>query len=317
MSKQPWQWTEDDILAIVRENQPENLTLDYKAAGSLAKTDGKKTEISKDVSAMANSAGGTLVYGIDEQKAQGGPLKLNPIDPKAISPEWLEQIIDANIQRRIPGLRVTPVQIAGAGQVVYVVSVPQSNLAPHMAVDHRYYKRLGTTTAAMEEYEVRDVSRRSESPDLIVTFNLLNAPSVGGLMVIPEIENHNPEPAFYATIRLYLPKSVIKGERVSSISPEWNETGIVNLLWEDHSFEFVGHRFSWGVQNRPPLLEGEKHQLGRFSFKLNHESAETTLLVGLELRAPKMQTKLIAYRLVFGINGFFQRTVERLRHPVE
>src|SRR5580704_16950012 len=101
---------------------------------------------------MANSAGGVIIYGIDEQKKTKGPIQFDPcIDPNEISPEWLEQVIDSGIQRRIDGIKINPVRIASGGKPVYVVCVPQSNRAPHMASDHRYYKRLGTTTAPMEE----------------------------------------------------------------------------------------------------------------------------------------------------------------------
>ena len=59
----PWQWSENDLLVFERQQTPERLDREYKAAGALANTDGKKTEIGKDVSAMANSAGGVIIYG--------------------------------------------------------------------------------------------------------------------------------------------------------------------------------------------------------------------------------------------------------------
>jgi len=66
--REPWEWEEQDIQALIHEQRRENFQLEYKRSDSLAKTDPRKTEISKDVSAMANSAGGIIVYGIDEQK---------------------------------------------------------------------------------------------------------------------------------------------------------------------------------------------------------------------------------------------------------
>lgn len=56
--KPPWEWDESDIQELVAGQVQESLTLDYKACDALARTDGKKKEISKDVSAFANSAGG-------------------------------------------------------------------------------------------------------------------------------------------------------------------------------------------------------------------------------------------------------------------
>jgi predicted HTH transcriptional regulator len=66
--KPPWEWEEGDISSMIASQIKESLTLDYKACEALALTDGKKKEISKDVSAFANSAGGTIVYGVQEDK---------------------------------------------------------------------------------------------------------------------------------------------------------------------------------------------------------------------------------------------------------
>ncbi len=61
-------WTaEDDLLGLIRDGVQESIELDYKRCDSLDRRDSrKKTELSKDVSAFANSAGGTLVYGMKE-----------------------------------------------------------------------------------------------------------------------------------------------------------------------------------------------------------------------------------------------------------
>jgi predicted HTH transcriptional regulator len=60
-------------------------TLDYKSSGALAKDSKSRDELCKDVSAFANSAGGQIVYGIDEKnkKLDGG---------SALTREWIEQV---------------------------------------------------------------------------------------------------------------------------------------------------------------------------------------------------------------------------------
>jgi hypothetical protein len=192
---EPWQWQEEDINNLIREQRPEDLRLEYKKSDSLAKSDAKKTEITKDVSAMANSAGGVIIYGIDEQKKSHGPIQLDGgIDPNEISTEWLEQVIGYGIQRRIDGVIVRAVKIAAAERAAYVVWIPQSYRAPHMAADHRYYKRLGTTTAVMEEYEVRDVGRRSESPDLHLDLTVRDTGTTGVVQLEPRIGNRSQSP---------------------------------------------------------------------------------------------------------------------------
>lgn len=59
--------TETDLLALITAGVEESAALDYKRADSLNKRDDrKKTEITKDVSSFANSAGGVIIYGIAE-----------------------------------------------------------------------------------------------------------------------------------------------------------------------------------------------------------------------------------------------------------
>lgn len=134
---------------------------------SLQKTDGKKKEISKDVSAFANSAGGTIIYGVEEDKHFPTSID-NGFDPRDISKEWIEQVINSTINRRIDGIRIKEIALSGAknGRSIYAVSIPQSRRAPHMAADKRYYKRFNFESVPMEDYEVRDVSRRLESRSL-------------------------------------------------------------------------------------------------------------------------------------------------------
>lgn len=168
--KQPWEWDENDLLMLINTGVKESIELDYKRCDSLGKSDGKKAEISKDISALANSAGGTIIYGMVEDGHV--PTKIDEgYDLSVISKEWLEQIINSNIHRRIDGIRINQIELT-TGKVVYAVYVPQSSHAPHQAVDKRFYKRFNFESKPMEEYEIRDVSRRSDSPDLNLTFEV-------------------------------------------------------------------------------------------------------------------------------------------------
>lgn len=138
--KEPALWDENDLKELIKDGVGESLTLDYKRAAALTpKTEGVKNEISKDVSAFANSAGGVIVYGITEQGHL--PVAIDGMDPNVASREWLDQVIASRIQRRIDGVRINQVRLT-SGQVVYVVDIPQSDRTPHMASDKRFYKRF-------------------------------------------------------------------------------------------------------------------------------------------------------------------------------
>ena len=161
-------WTREQLDKMIADGVEEGLSLDYKRADSLAKTDGKKSEVTKDVSSFANASGGVLIYGVaefEDEPRKHLPERLDPIKRTEISKEWLDQVIQSS-QPRIEGVVIYPVTISDADNTVcYVVEVPQSHTA-HMARDHRYHKRHNFTTAQMEDYEVRDVMNRRTLPKI-------------------------------------------------------------------------------------------------------------------------------------------------------
>lgn len=167
-------YTEAELSQMITNKIEENLHLDYKGAGSLAATDGKKKEIAKDISAFANSDGGYVIYGILEYSdvaLRHLPEKFDPIDRTVISKEWLEQVINSNIQPKISGLTIHPIALnSDANQVAYVVNIPKSNTA-HQASDKKYYKRYNFESVAMEDYEIKDIINRLSSPDLDLILN--------------------------------------------------------------------------------------------------------------------------------------------------
>lgn len=167
LMKEPMEWDEDDVARLVADKVGESLTLEFKSCDALMKTEERKREISKDVSAFANSAGGVIIYGLIEYRETHNAAEIDDgYDPSKISNEWLEQVINSNIQRRIEGLRIKTIALNKRNpvRVIYVVSIPESNRAPHMAADHRFYKRFELQSVAMEEYEVRERFRREAYP---------------------------------------------------------------------------------------------------------------------------------------------------------
>ncbi len=168
----PKAWTEAKIQNFINSEIEESLTLEYKSAEALAKVEYNKHEITKDVSALANAAGGLLIYGIREYSEPSKrhlPEKITPVNRAEFPREWLEQVINS-IRPRIDGLLIHSVQLStGEDDVVYIVEVPQSTTA-HQAQNHRYYKRFNFQSVPMEDYEIRDVIFREKMPDVEVNF---------------------------------------------------------------------------------------------------------------------------------------------------
>ena len=154
-----------DIEDLIKNEVEENLYLDYKAAGALAKDGPKKIEITKDVSSFANSDGGIIIYGVSEK--DGKPYEITPIDGKVFSKEWLENVIQT-IQPKIDGIKIYPIRVDDAEHSIYVVKIPRSDRTPHMAKDYRYYKRINFQSTPIEDYEVKDLYNRVSTPKLSI-----------------------------------------------------------------------------------------------------------------------------------------------------
>jgi hypothetical protein len=167
-------WDLERIQRNITDKVEEDLHLDYKGAGSLASTDGKKAEIAKDVSAFANSDGGTILYGVlefqDPQKSHL-PEKIDAVDRNVFSKETLENIINSRISPKIHGIKITPITIGDEkdNKVVYAVEIPKGTTA-HQSSDKRYYRRLNFQSVMMDDWEIKDVINRTTVTNVEVLF---------------------------------------------------------------------------------------------------------------------------------------------------
>jgi hypothetical protein len=221
---------------LVDEGLEESLTLDYKASPSLSRESGKPEELCKDVSALANSAGGQLIYGIEEDKAAGKPSKVDDgvIDPK-ITKEWIEQILNSKVQPRMDSVRIDRIDME-TGKFGYVITVQQSQTGPHQAPDGKYYKRFNFQSVPMHDYEIRDIMRRATTPHLYVKFSFLdksdrthfdykaNEEMSKPVLLLGTLGNVSPQPAHYAMIRVGISTGIQIGSGVPWITPVVEET---------------------------------------------------------------------------------------------
>jgi len=183
-------WNETELLRLITDEVEESTTLDYKAADALAKN--KKGEITKDVSALANTDGGLIIYGLKEHPQKRHVVeKLDPIDRKMFSKEWLDQVIN-NIRPHIDGLTIYPVPLSsGTHDVAYVVEVPKGVTA-HQATSLRYYRRRNFESVAIEDYELRELMSRASSPKASVSFDCRRTSSIGTAqhyVLLPKVKN--------------------------------------------------------------------------------------------------------------------------------
>jgi hypothetical protein len=294
--KQSWEWNEDDLLALIASGTKESIELDYKACDALAKSDRKKNDVGKDVSALANSAGGTLVYGMLENGYVATALD-GGFDPAEVSKEWLEQVINSRIQRRIDGVRIAPVELTKThpGKVAYVVWVPQSLRAPHQAADKRFYKRFNFESVPMEEYEVRDVARRADAPDLRMYFMLRDEPTEPGagappasvrVRLEPVITNDAATPAEHIVINIYVDARLTVSGFPVQTKPNEDVAWTVN---GQHVPCYALH-INWGVPGKMPVFERVEFRILDHPLLVTVPTAGDYLLVW-QVKTPRMPPK--------------------------
>ena len=158
--------TADDARSLIVRQVREDRTIDFKQDLSLAK-DGDRRELLKDVTAMANTGGGTLLYGAVEGESDesGQIVSLNGMQ---FSPDEVQStithLIRDGVEEPIPGLlhRALPL---GDGTHLYVIRVPASHRAPHLfkfgKQRHNFYFRATTSNNPMTMSQIREAVLRS------------------------------------------------------------------------------------------------------------------------------------------------------------
>jgi hypothetical protein len=78
----------------------------------------------------------------------------------------LDQILNDNLDERLPGLRHRAVPRSD-GKYFYVIQVPASYLAPHMitmpSTKPRFYLRVNTVNAPMNAQQIKDASLHAQN----------------------------------------------------------------------------------------------------------------------------------------------------------
>jgi len=148
-------WTSQTLDELISGHWQESIVLEFKRQLGTAR--GDKKEIAKDITAMANTAGGWIVYGIDEQPNSQGIKVAHAVVPltDADTGQRIDDIVAESIS---PPVRYRSKTIPyGAGACV-VLRVERSTTALHMVHaydDYRYYRRTELAARPMGESEVR------------------------------------------------------------------------------------------------------------------------------------------------------------------
>lgn len=159
--------TFDDVARAVADGLTEERDLDWKATPPKDLRGEGGDEFAKDVTAMANTTGGLLVYGVSEQQRKVGLA--NDIDDAML--RTFEQLL---LHRTAPHVRDVAfrrlVSADDSDRSVLLVSIPESVDAPHVVVGvggqpklkgvMRGWERRGSDSVAMDEPAMAVAYRR-------------------------------------------------------------------------------------------------------------------------------------------------------------
>ena len=155
-----------NITALITGKIREDTDLDYKRDNGYLNGGDSAEELAKDVTGMANSRGGLLIIGI-EQDAQACAMNATPVSISDAITNQMEQILRSRVVPWLADVTIRGVRSADEpGTGFYLIAIPQSPLAPHAVRTggpskprYAYAHRAGTTTRWLEETEIAEAYR--------------------------------------------------------------------------------------------------------------------------------------------------------------
>lgn len=201
------EWDVSDLENLCNIKAEESSNLEFKRSASLNNTPQNKEELCKDVSAMANAAGGIIVYGIAEGSLGEADYIDNGCSPSDTKVEWIDQVLNSGIEPRISELSITSIPLAN-GNRCFAIEIAQATVfAPHQSrMTRKYFKRTERRVEAMLDYEIRDIFRRATTPYLYIQLSPFHKQD--GLYLECNIGNKSNEPSLYTIAQFMFDKEL-------------------------------------------------------------------------------------------------------------
>jgi len=146
--------SEDDLIALIENQVREGRTIEYKRELLGGSNDSKK-ELLADVSSFANTSGGDLIFGVEEDK--GLPTQVVGLQSGDLDAEILrlESIMDAGLEPRIR--RRLSVVSCGDSQRVIILRIDRSWSGPHRVVFQQHDKFWGRNDAGKYRLDIGEL----------------------------------------------------------------------------------------------------------------------------------------------------------------
>ena len=162
--------TSDDILYLKENQIQESSNLDYKKELP-SDSDGNKKEFLADISSLANTFGGIIIYGIEEQKDDedkntGIPGEIVGLGTINVDHEILRlgNIIRDGLDPKLNNFKFQDIDVDG--KIVLLIGVPRSLFAPHMIIfkrNGRFYSRHNSGKYQMDVREIKQAFLQTDA----------------------------------------------------------------------------------------------------------------------------------------------------------
>lgn len=164
----PWsEVTLQDVEDLIAREIREDSTIEFKRQINLTGSEAR-AEFLKDVSAMANAVGGTIIYGAVEgegnQRGQIVDIKGQALDRDQLELQ-ITNILRDGLDERLDGVLFAALPTGATGEYVFVLRVPASPLAPHRISTGKsqFYRRGSVSNDFMNTRQIREMILQRET----------------------------------------------------------------------------------------------------------------------------------------------------------
>lgn len=146
---------EGDLQQLIEASTPESKRIEFKRALPEANDQGK-VKFLKSVTALANTQGGDLIYGMEA--TDGVPQRLRPLEMASADTvlQRLESLCADGVSPRLKGVQYRFVSLADGGEVL-LIRVAKSWNSPHRVTTGGHAHFYGRNAAGAYQLDVREL----------------------------------------------------------------------------------------------------------------------------------------------------------------